>query len=54
MLVEIYKVYDNPDNIIDICTTRKLKYLKMVLDNKYTMDDLLENPGKYEIKYSHL
>lgn len=51
MLDAIYKVYDNPQNIVDICTTRELKYLKMVLDNKYTLDDLLKNPGKYEIKY---
>lgn len=51
MLDAIYKVYDNPDNIIDICTTRELKYLKMVLDNKFTLDDLLKNPEKYEIKY---
>lgn len=51
MLDAIYKVYDNPDNIVDICTTRELKYLKMVLDNKYTLDDLLKNPGKYDIKY---
>ena len=51
MLDAIYKVYDNPDNIVDICTTRELKYLKMVLDNKYTLDDLLKSPGKYDIKY---
>lgn len=51
MLDEIYKIYDNPENIIDICTTRELKYLKMVLKNKLTLDDLLKNPGKLEIKY---
>ena len=51
MLDAIYKIYDNPDNIVDICTTRELKYLKMVLDNKFTLDDLLINPGKFEIKY---
>ncbi len=51
MLAEIYKVYDNPDNIIDICTTRELKYLKMVLDNKDTLDNSLKKPGKHEIKY---
>ena len=27
MLDAIYKVYDDPKNIIDICTTRELKYL---------------------------
>lgn len=51
MLDAIYKVYDNPENIIDICTTRELKYLKMVLENKLTLEDLLKNPGKLEIKY---
>ena len=51
MLDAIYKVYDDPKNIIDICTTRELKYLKMVLDNKFTLDDLQNNPLKYEIKY---
>lgn len=51
MLNAIYKVYDNPDNIVDICTTKELKYLKMVLDNKLKTDDLLKNPEKYEIKY---
>lgn len=51
MLDAIYKVYDDPDNIIDICTTRELKYLKMVLDNKLTSKDLLENPEKYVINY---
>lgn len=45
MLDAIYKVYDNPDNIIDICTTKELKFLKMVLNNrlteKYSIKDLL-------------
>lgn len=31
MLEAIYKVYDEPNNIIDICTTRELKYLDKVL-----------------------
>ena len=39
MLSAIYKVYDNPVNIIDICTTRELKYLKMILENKSVTDD---------------
>ncbi len=51
MLDAIYKVYDKEENIIDICTTRELKYLKMVLENKLTLEDLLKNPGKLEIKY---
>ncbi|MEG2147704.1 MAG: hypothetical protein RR984_02475, partial [Bacilli bacterium] len=33
MLKEIYDVYSDYNNIIDICTTRELKYLKMILDN---------------------
>ena len=49
MLDAIYKVYDDPKNIIDICTTRELKYLKMVLDNKITFDDLIKAPKKYAI-----
>lgn len=51
MLDAIYNVYSDPNNIVDICTTRELKYLKMVLDNKLTIIDLLENPGKLEINY---
>ena len=51
MLDAIYKVYDKEENIIDICTTRELKYLKMVLENKLTLEDLFKNPGKLEIKY---
>ncbi len=34
MLDAIYKIYDNPGNIVDICTTRELKYLEMLLDGK--------------------
>ena len=34
MLEEIYKVYDNPENIVDICMKNELKYLKMLLDGK--------------------
>lgn len=53
MLEEIYKVYDNPDNIIDICTTRELKFLKMVLDGKlpeeYSMKNIMNHKkGKYD------
>ena len=51
MLDAIYNFYAEPNNIIDICTTSELKYLKMVLDNKLTFDDLLKNPGKDQIKY---
>ena len=51
MLDAIYDVYSDYNNIIDICTTRELKYLKMVLDNKLTLEDLLENPKELKIEY---
>lgn len=51
MLDAIYDIYSDYNNIIDICTTRELKYLKMVLDNKLTIDDLLKNPNELKIKY---
>ena len=51
MLDEIYKVYSDYNNIIDICTTRELKYLKMVLDNKVTIHDVLKNHGELKIEY---
>lgn len=51
MLDAIYNVYSDYNNIIDICTTRELKYLRMVLDNKLTLDDLLKNPTELKIKY---
>lgn len=38
MLDEIYDVYSNYHNIIDICTTKELKYLEMILkDSKQVM-----------------
>lgn len=51
MLEAIYKVYDNPNNIIDICTTKELKYLKMVLNNKISIDDKSKNNQWSEIQY---
>ena len=51
MLDAIYDVYSDYNNIIDICTTRELKYLKMVLDNKLTIEDLLKNPTELKIEY---
>lgn len=51
MLDAIYDVYRDYNNIIDVCTTRELKYLKMVLDNKLTIDDLLKNPNELKIEY---
>ena len=34
MLDEIYNTYDNPNNIIDICTIKELKYLQKKLNNE--------------------
>ena len=39
MLEAIYKVYEDPKNIIDICTTRELKYLQMSIDGKKEIND---------------
>ena len=50
MLESIYKVYNDSNNIIDICTTRELKYLKMLLDKKNNMKDLLGNKYEWERK----
>ena len=45
MIKEIYKVYENPQNIIDICTFRELKYLQMYLNND---KEYLENKYDWE------
>ncbi len=45
MLDEIYKVYDNPDNIIDICTSRELKYLENLLNGK-----IIKSKDDYKVK----
>ena len=45
MLESIYKVYSDYHNIIDISTTKELKYLEMVLNNK-NMNQL--NSEQYE------
>ncbi len=51
MLDAIYDIYSDFNNIIDICTIRELKYLKMVLDNDLTLDDVINSAGKKRIKY---
>lgn len=51
MLDAIYDVYSDYNNIIDICTVRELKYLKMVLDNTLTLDEVLMDPVNKQIKY---
>lgn len=33
MIREIYKVYEDYHNIIDLCTVRELKFLKLYFDN---------------------
>ncbi len=53
MLDEIYNVYDNPDNIIDICTTKELKYLKKVLNNEIPESSksfLVEDEYEWEVR----
>ena len=50
MLEEIYKVYDNPENIVDICMTKELKFLKMLLDSKTDMDELCSEKYSWERK----
>ncbi len=50
MIEAIYNVYNDYNNIIDICTTRELKYLKMLLDKKSDMKMLLEDKYEWERK----
>lgn len=50
MIESIYKVYDNYDNIIDICTTKELKYLEKILDKKTSMEELLSDKYEWERK----
>lgn len=50
MIEAIYNVYSDYNNIIDIYCKR-LKYLKMVLETKVTIEDALESPQEIKIKY---
>lgn len=50
MLESVYKVYNDSNNIIDICTTRELKFLKMLLDEKSSMNELLDDKYEWERK----
>ena len=43
MIREIYKVYEDYHNIIDLCTVRELKFLKLYFDN-----NLEYNSDKYK------
>lgn len=50
MLEDVYKVYSDYKNIIDICTTRELRFLKMLLDKKTNMKELLSDKYEWERK----
>lgn len=39
MIKEIYKVYEDENNILDICTARELKFLKLYFDNNEEYKD---------------
>ena len=43
MLDAIYDVYRNCDNIFDLCTTRELKYLKLIINASSSMTALKKN-----------
>lgn len=47
MLSEIYKVYSDYNNIIEICTTKELKYLEMIINN-CDNDELFDNKYFWE------
>lgn len=51
MLAAIYDVYSDYNNIIDICTVRELKYLKMVINTKITIEDVLKDAQNNKIEY---
>ena len=51
MLDEIYAVYNDYHTIINICTVRELKYLKMILNDKYAFNSQDE---KYDWERSTL
>ena len=51
MIDAICKIYSNPDNIIDICTIRELKYLKMIIDTPFSLADGLQDKEKIDIQY---
>lgn len=48
MLDAIYNIYSDPNNIIDICTTRELKLLKKLLNNEVI------NSNKYDWELEQL
>lgn len=50
MLEAIYKVYEDYNNIIDICTAKELKYIEMILEGKTSMQELLNEKYNWERK----
>ena len=52
MLEAIYKVYEDSYNIIDICTTRELKFLKMILDYMVNHHDDSSKQMLFSDKYN--
>lgn len=50
MIEEIVKLYNDYNNIINICTTRELKYLKLLLSLDLEKESLKEKPKYLESK----
>lgn len=50
MIEAIYKTYSDYNNIIEICTTRELKYLQRLLDGKNDIRELLSDRYEWERK----
>ena len=50
MLESVYKVYNDFNNIIDICTTRELKFLKMLFNKNSSLKELLSDKYEWERK----
>lgn len=50
MIEDVYKVYNDSNNIIDICTTKELRFLKKLFDKKNDMQELLSDKYEWERK----
>lgn len=50
MIEEIVKLYNDYNNIINICITRELKYLKLLLSLDLEKESLKEKPKYLESK----
>ncbi len=53
MIESIYKIYDDYENILDICTTRELKFLEKVLNKKIEENILSNEQCRWEINNLH-